>query len=296
MCTKSAVYNNWKYELKIGSQDNPVEMTVIPDYKVNPPKELCKYYKFEEYNIKSLEGRYFYGSHPYDLNDPFDLNKDLLQLNPETQNEFFQIIFSQFGILSMTESEIDPLMWSHYTSHKGFVVKYLINAIPEYFFGPFPINYIEKFVPIKSNNLLLTLLIASNIKYKEHWGKENEWRFLLYKTKRMNLPKHIQLQLQDRCSRKRYFPYHDNFSIKEVTLGYKLLLNDKVKLKYDKPNIKELLIKDNLLIRFFKFLQENKIKTYIVDINPNQYSEFIKKEISINSTSKRKFTLQYIDP
>jgi len=290
-----ADYNNWKYNIKISNQSNPVEMTVLPDCKISYPQELCKYYKFEDYNIKSLEERYFYGSHPFDLNDPFDLNKNLLQLDPKIQNEFFQIIFSQFGILSMTESDKDPLMWSHYTSHRGFVVKYSINTIPKYFFGPFPINYVEKYVPIESDNLLLTLLISSNIKYKEHWGKENEWRFLLFSPKRMRLPKHIQVQLKDRCSRRRYFHYNDNFSIKEVTLGYKLLLNEKVRFENDKPNGLDLLIKDSLLIRFLKFLQKEKIKTYIADINPNQYSKFIKKEISITNFGRSRFNLQYID-
>jgi hypothetical protein len=288
-------YNNWKYKILKGNDRLPIKMEVLPDFEIKPPDELCKYYSFNDYNLDSLNGRYFYGSHPYDLNDPFDFNKNLIQLNSSIQNELYQFYFSQFGILSMTESETDPLMWSHYCSHRGFVVKYLINKIPNYFFGPFPINYIEKYVPIISSNLLLTLLIASNIKYKEHWSKEKEWRFLLYSPKRMKLPKHIQSQLKDRCTRRRYFYYSDNLSIKEVILGYKLLLNDNVKLKIDQNKGFTLLTRDCLLIKFLNLLYSQKIKTYIVDVHPTSYSEFIKKEISINPVRNNKFILEFID-
>jgi hypothetical protein len=295
--TTEGEYNKWKYKILYLDNGFPFKIEIQPALEISPPKELCKYFSFENYNVEALACKYFYGSHPSDLNDPFDLNKNMLNLDIQSTNSIYQFIFSYFGILSMTESDTDPLMWSHYSSHKGFVIKYSIDKIPDNFFGPFPINYIEDFEPILTNNLFLKFLIASNIKYKGYWSAENEWRFLLYSPTRIRLPKYFSdlLDYKDRSYKPRYFDYSDYFSIKEAILGFKLLLNDKVKFQYDQNIGIDVMTKDNLLIKFLNLLYKEKIRTYIVDIHPTKYPEFVKREISINIVRKNKFILKFID-
>lgn len=229
-------YNKWTYKYFPDRNKIPTEIEITPDINLQKPKELCKYYTFNAKNVLALSNKYFYGSHPFDLNDPFDVNKNMLTLDPTIINFAYQILFSYFGILSMTISEIDPLMWSHYCSHRGFVVKYTIDKIPPNFLGPFPINYIDNYEPIDHNDPFLQFLIASNIKFKKFWESENEWRFLLLSPVLLKLPKIFQNQLQvkDRSKKSRFFSYKNYFSIKEVILGYKLLLDEIITWKKSK--------------------------------------------------------------
>jgi len=260
------------------------------------PKELCKYYALNTNNLKAILNKYFYGSHPFDLNDPFDVNKNMLNLDSTNLDEYYHFIFSHIGILSLTVSDIDPLMWSHYCSHNGFVVKYSLDKIPSNFLGPFPINYINSYKPINQNDPFLRLLIASNIKYKRFWESENEWRFLLYSSVLMKLPKIFQNQLlsKNRSRKSRFFSYNNYFSIKEVILGYKLLLNENVKLKIIQNVGFDISTNDCVIQRFLNFLYKKRIRTFIVDIHPTSYPFFMKKEIIIMPTRKNKFTLEFI--
>jgi hypothetical protein len=198
----------------------------------------------------------------------------------------------------MTESEVDPLMWSHYTSHKGFVVKYAIDKIPENFLGPFPINYIDDYETFNQKETFLRFLIASNIKYKKHWESEKEWRFLLSSPTGMKLPKFLQNKLlkKDQSKFPRFFSYSNYFSIKEVILGYKLFLNEKVKLKCNQGIGFEVTSNDCQLVKFLCLLNRKKFNTFMLDLHPLNYSEFITKKVSVNQIRRNKFALNFIEP
>ena len=286
-------YKNWVYKVIVNGGENPIKLEILPDRPKNTPTELCKYFDLKEHNIDLIDGKYFYGSHPFELNDPFDLNKNMLQFDPKIQNELYEVFFSKLGILSMTENELDPLMWSHYGSHRGFVIKYILNKTPENFFGPFPINYIDDFVPIETENKLLALLVASNIKFKKFWKNENEWRFLLHSPKMMKLPSHIQKQLKINCSKNRYFYYKNDFSIKEVVIGYKFILNRDIRLLKYNSDIMEFTTRDQLTIRFLYILFHSNIKTYIINLHPTEYCKFIKQEVLINPIGKTRFIFKF---
>lgn len=292
--TIKAVYQQWEYIIDWINKEFPVKLNIQPPFEITTPRELCKYFSFESYNIEALIGKYFYGSHPFELNDPFDLNKNMLGLNPELTNDVYQFIFSNFGILSMTESENNTLMWSHYCSHNGFVVKYALNIIPNHFFGPFPINYIEKYEPITAENLFLKVFIASNIKFRDFWANENEWRFLLFSPTRMKLPIIFQNLISDKSDQPRFFNYSDYFSITDITLGYKLLLNENVTLKLDFNKGLTVITEDKQLIKLLNFLYYDKIRTYILDIHPTIYPEFQRKEITIIPLETNKYFLEYV--
>jgi hypothetical protein len=286
-------YKKWIYKVKENRAKNSIKLEILPDIQLNTPIELCKYFDFKDYNVDLITGKYFYGSHPFDLNDPFDLNKNMLKLDSKIMNELYEVYFSRFGILSMTENDLDPLMWSHYGSHRGFVIKYKINKILINFFGPFPINYIDDFDPIESENKLLTLLVASNIKFKEFWQNEKEWRFILFSPNMMKLPNFIQKKLNINRTRKRYFKYRNDFSIKEIIMGYKLILNDRVRiLKYD-SEIMELTTKDDLIIRFLSTIHKSEINTYLINLHPSEYSRFIKQKVLIKPIGRCKFIFNF---
>lgn len=286
-------YKNWVYKVIENGGESPIKFEILPDKPLNTPKELCKYFDFKEYNVDLINGKYFYGSHPFELNDPFDLNKNMLQFDPKIQNELYEVFFSQFGVLSMTENELDPLMWSHYGSHRGFVLKFILNKTPKNFYGPFPINYIDEFIPIETDNKLLALLVASNIKFKEFWKNENEWRFLLFSPKMMKLPSHIQKQLKIKPTKKRYFYYKNDFSIKEIVIGYKFILNKAIKLLKYNSDIMEFTTCDEPIIRFLNIIYNSNIRTYIINLHPTEYSTFIKQEISINPIGKTRFIFKF---
>jgi hypothetical protein len=289
------VYNDWQYYFSMGENDIP-KIEIIPNQKYSAPKQLCKYYFFTSYNVKALANKYFYGSHPFDLNDPFDVNPSMLSLDRKILNDAYNLLFSHLGILSMTCSDIDPQMWSYYTSHFGYVVNYSIESIPKNFLGPFPMNYIDDYILPNQYNPVLQLVIASNLKYRKYWAHENEWRFLLCSSELLKLPKVLQNKLNPNIrSRKcRYFNYSGFFSIKEVVIGYKLILNAKNRILIVPNAGIEITTQDSLFIKFLNLIITKKYKVSILDIHPDEYPNFIKIAVQIQPLKRDKFFFKYI--
>jgi hypothetical protein len=297
-------YHNWIYQYdKIEGDPIPKGVIVLPNVKKSIPKTLCKYYPIAKHNIQALRNKYFYGSHPDQLNDPFDTNYKMLQLNKD-ELFIYNVLFSFYGILSMTESDTDPLMWSHYCSHNGFAVNYSLNKIPKNFLGPFPINYINDFEPINNEDLYLKIIIGANIKFRQFWESENEWRFLLLSSHAMKLPKYLQCQLPSntRSRKSRYFYYSDNFSIEEIVLGYKLFRNDYVTIKKDKVKKEdgfEFKLKvntnENELFNLLNLIRINEYNTSLIDLNPNDHKKFIKRGAIIEPCKRNSYKLTYLN-
>jgi hypothetical protein len=51
---------------------DPMKFQIIPPFTVNKPTELYKFYRVNSYSIDAVTKGYFYASHPFELNDPFD--------------------------------------------------------------------------------------------------------------------------------------------------------------------------------------------------------------------------------
>lgn len=289
------IFNDWKYYYSRIDKDIPI-IEITPDKETAVPRQLCKYYSFTAYNVKALANKYFYGSHPFDLNDPFDVNRNMLSIDREILNDVYNLLFSQLGILSMTISDVDPLMWSYYTSHFGYAVNYSINKIPKNFLGPFPINYIDDFKLSEKYSPHLQLIIACNIKFKKYWSHENEWRFILCSSDLMKLPKIFQnkLDAKNRNRKCRYFKYSGFFSVSEVILGYKLILNERNKIASNVNTGIELSTKDKLLNKFLHLLYNKNYKVSILDIDPDKYPNFTKKRVEIIPEKNNTFFLKFL--
>lgn len=101
-----------------------------------------------------------------------DSLKGLVQYN------FRTVLYGRIGIYSMTEKSSNLLMWSYYTSHKGFCIEFDYNKFPFKFHGPFQINYSENFVPISIKNGGNICMLYQAILKAIDWEHEQEWRIL----------------------------------------------------------------------------------------------------------------------
>ena len=75
-------------------------------------------------------------------------------------------------------------MWSYYAQNSGFVIKFKTVLLPKQFYGPFPINYSDKWnkIDLTDNEKIdsLCALYQTNIK-NIRWLHEDEWRYLTFK-------------------------------------------------------------------------------------------------------------------
>ena len=146
---------------------------------------------------------------------------------------FWEVISNIFGVISLSGDENNNLMWPHYTQECGFQIKFnteeLEQSIKENLdkgemFGPFPINYTEKLVPIdlsKFSQHHIPFFYLTNIKLKS-WDYENEWRFLISKNY-MGVPyskSPFELKANFYKDIKNRFAYYNSNIIKEITLGH----------------------------------------------------------------------------
>lgn len=180
------------------------------DLPVKPPS-LFKYYSLSDYNYDALLNQYVYASHPFYLNDLLDCSENLLrwdsiedakalfgnlyaqieELPKEDISEialkgYIGVRFNECGILSLTSSPTNPMLWALYTGNKGVCVEFDYNKFPFKKIGPFPINYVkesdfnvDKFpLSIGEFGESLSIFILSNIK-STYWKVEDEWRLLI---------------------------------------------------------------------------------------------------------------------
>ena len=257
-------FNNWKYlRDKNGFQVIPNEKIEIPRSFVkyyslstlnidaitnqylyfshpsilNDPFDGC----FQLISLKDFSERQFVKL--------FFKNKDLLKTHPELTYESLTIfiknyyqknkesliklgltfywneIFKNHGLLSLTEKDSDLLMWSYYTNHTGFAIKLkndFLNGESDVI-GPFPINYADDYKTICPRSVKLQdeqFLYISNVKSTK-WKHENEWRFILNR-ENMSIPKYKDDNLKDG---KRKVNYQKN-QIEAIYLGYKFLFGN----------------------------------------------------------------------
>ena len=199
-------YLGWKY----GSHYNgtTIEFDLEPDRHYDMPKTFFKYYALTNNSVDALTNLYVFASHPLLLNDPFDCDCNLAKIEDvvnakalwrelydqvhgvfaEDEQAFFQfssdcfttLMFAKWGVLSLTDSCENQIMWSSYANNDGFCLEWDIQQFTFAKKGPFPIHYVEKVEKASSRDFdVQTLaLIQSNVKQKD-WNYEHEWRLMI---------------------------------------------------------------------------------------------------------------------
>lgn len=226
---------------------------------------LYKYYSDASHNIEALLSHYLYASHPIQFNDIMDCSMfmiDCRNLIKDNYNQFYEEYgntlfrkigyekdkennfnsfrfhiymwyYSQFGIVSLTVSPLNTLMWAHYTHETGFVIQFnhkLMSSIStdnkdivNTNLRMIPVQYCDNLEPIdffsgefKSPTVPMTC-ISTNKERK--WCYENEWRIVVQKsnmgyTTGLSDPREIYMEgLQDR------YLYYSPAAIEAICLG-----------------------------------------------------------------------------
>jgi hypothetical protein len=309
--------SGWGYAL---DNVDPMRFSVHPSFKIETPEVLYKYYRVNEYSIDSLINRYLYASHPFELNDPFDCfsylldfsnisletykrffctftnasesyviklyNSNIEKLNKYFIGQFFDFLLARIGVISLTENPEDMLMWTHYSSHTGFVLVFNVSELEELFHGPFPINYVEHPETFDINiDPHLSILYLTNIKSK-CWLYENEWRLIAERAKPMKLPNRSDLSNLD--ERKFLYP---KSTLKEIILGFDFFIHDLCVGEQDGYYIFDFIgpPDSDLRIRLLNFIIENGFVVSLIHLNNNLGFKLTKKEIAIKYFSATKF-------
>jgi len=200
---------------------------VVPE-KIIEPKQLFKYYGCENYHYKSFVNAYLYASHPFKFNDSIDGSYLLLNFKDITKEKYdklwnevkwegekndpdnycedklndFECIRQRYyifktkriGLVSLTSSPLNILMWAHYSSEKGFAIELDTQILKDNIknlnkdienFSLKPIQYVKKLeaIDVSVKDFYQTdipLSYISNIK-RDVWKYENEWRLRIYK-------------------------------------------------------------------------------------------------------------------
>lgn len=183
-----------------------------PSNKLSPTY-LYKYYSLSKNNIDAFLKGYLFASHPLQLNDIKDsrhtlfkfkykpdksLYKQLNQLHVFEIDETGELLKAYFwktqsllmGVISLTTSDTNDLMWPHYTKEYGFVIKFnsesLLNSLKTLnqfeIFSFAPVNYVKNVCRASILPSLENLRAANyymvNVKNKL-WSYEDEWRIFI---------------------------------------------------------------------------------------------------------------------
>lgn len=208
-------------------------------WKENPPE----YYKIKEFVEREYKA------------DKVDFCKLSLTF-------YWNIIFKKVGLLSLASHGDNILLWSYYNNNEGFALEFSELPVDNIeIFGPFPINYKDKFEIIfpKSPDLSNEeLLYVTNIKSKE-WKHEGEWRLLL-RREDLSIPNYPPSKGFD----KRRLVDYSSSIVNSVILGFKYF-KEFVPEVIDKRTYKYTVTEDNdanlvqLKVKLLNHLIDNQI-------------------------------------
>ncbi|MBK3519974.1 DUF2971 domain-containing protein [Carboxylicivirga marina] len=185
---------------------------------------------------------------------------------------FWNLIFKDWGILSLAGVDNDMLMWSYYNNHQGFALEFENQLFEDNgIIGPFPINYADHYETISPRSIRLEteqLLYVTNVKYSQ-WSHEKEWRFLVNR-ENMSIPNYNDPTLE---LDKRKVSYKKD-KVKSIILGYKFFAENMTKTYFGKgkrlyqfnPVSNEM---DKLKIEIINYIIENNITVREVEIVEN---------------------------
>lgn len=115
------------------------------------------------------------------------LKKVVGKIYSELINHFAEKFRSSLKIISLSETYLNDLMWSHYCDgHRGFCIEYDFSAIPRndiFLRGIFPVIYRTKLPDItryltKLKDFNIYFPIYSSIIKNSRWAYEKEWRII----------------------------------------------------------------------------------------------------------------------
>tara|TARA_R110001583_G_scaffold10417_2_gene47828 strand:- start:9249 stop:10277 length:1029 start_codon:yes stop_codon:yes gene_type:complete len=179
------------------------------------PDVLCKYYSISDNSLNALLNNYLFAPHPMQLNDIKDSKAVLYELKYRPELSIYEEFkcsqlfdgdlklqgknFKQYfwrtqsvlmGIVSLTTSELNDLMWPHYTNENGFTITFdtqkLISSLKsknEFKTFTFaPVNYVKQVcqasITPTLDNIKAANYYMSNVK-NSSWKYEDEWRLFV---------------------------------------------------------------------------------------------------------------------
>lgn len=304
---ESKDYNNCKF---IYSNE---EVKTDPEFIV--PNNIFKFYTLNERNVTALLKNQLYASHPYQLNDLCDSSDKIFDFRNmskalflgfykiylgkkfdekeieiffikdkdrnfrEFRETFVSCLSNKFGSISFSNNCRSALMWSHYTSDKGFCIEFETKKIikknsrinPDISNHIFrPMQYVKEIELLKFKNqdyagIRVPFLYMTTVKNKE-WEYEKEFRLTIYK-KDMDVPfnqRYSHLQLH-KGNNHRFFNY-DKSSIKSIFLGKNFFNNKFIKIGKNDTFEIEINEKSIVLENFINLLFEKyNDRIYIID-------------------------------
>lgn len=311
--------------------------TIEVELKKSKPDKLYKYYSLNNHSIEALEKRTIYFSHVNLLNDIMDgelnLLWDLKGFINIKKNDLKKIInipkgkdeeqylehylknvtIPDFlrcrGVLSLTASYKNELIWVHYCNEKGFCLEINTSKFENFLdrekskdnYLFFPISYPPKLKPIDFDKYILTTTIIDNYKKKQsvdaqlpiifglatkdqHWSYEDEWRILL-KDRKFNAMSHPLNIINDREKEmENNFKSGGNLRIEQniiekIILAPLFFNNDRFNQRIEyKKNVVAYFFKNNdegkLTQKFLAIIKDNfNDKIYMIDKKLNENKE-----------------------
>jgi len=113
--------------------------------------------------------------------------------------EFDKLFMSRTGIISMTEADNIPSIWSHYAQNEGFVINFNSKSLKnDSICGPFKVCYssLQK-ITVNLKEYGGQFLYRNLLKHK-CWCNEEEWR-LFYFGMNMSIPYIVSIRLTPSC-------------------------------------------------------------------------------------------------
>jgi hypothetical protein len=259
-------YNGFKYKEVLIRQE---ELTCDIIHNIAKPESVYKFYGVSSFSVDALKLGYLYASHPYELNDTLDSSLFLIaskkrvdfsyyerlldgkftskkeltdfyendNVNGYHSHGYIKILWDMMsnllGVISLTATDKNELMWPHYTQEKGFQIKFNTQNLEvslrekegeDRCHGLFPINYTEKLNPIDFSgfqNPAIPFFYATNIKSSK-WDYEQEWRFLISK-QQMGVPNSkvgLSTEKDHEGIEGNRRAFYDRDLVEEITLGH----------------------------------------------------------------------------
>ncbi len=307
---KPYIHDGWIYRF----QDDKPEVIPSDVDKRELPKTLFKYFSLNKNLEETLTQEFLYAPHPDQLNDPFDCHYNLIDFDDENRihsftngkypveeirkmldennRDFIETIqynfniknFQNYGLVSLSETMSDGLMWAYYGNNQGVCVEYEYGNFKFDFFGPFQMNYQDIMKPISYKSYDdISLIYQINIKHRK-WEHEKEWRIMPFKRGedgkilRLSMPDIERLKVLDQYE-SRCFKY-DSTSIKRVLLGPKFFhIHDEYEPSEEKQ-VKIIYLKHNREIKekVIDYLIDNRI---LVNIMGRDNKEFKLKPVKV---------------
>jgi hypothetical protein len=321
------IYNRYKYQFYEDASTEKELFKIISEKHSSIPDSFYKYYGINYFTVDSLINHYLYASHPWEFNDPFDCNRNLISLENASLDDIldlnngiypqdeinryyksndpndkkmlediyskllFFILYMRIGLFSLTTKNDSMEMWAYYAQHKGFALKFNLNYLPQNFMGPFPINYSDKFEKLEYTKFKKSSLIyQSNIKAK-CWEDESEWRLLFYdQEKKLKVP---FIDTPNAHNRKFYY---NLIALTEVILGFKFF--DLNEYDYTKSTAQDQIVKLRTNVKYkrkiLRYILSQDYKIFMINYKKESSSDLVNKPITIEMISTNKYRIKYV--